>query len=91
MISEKLAEGFTFKIIGNRSVVTIDDLGKHLKTYDNAIELTIDKILSHGKYAACNGIVKSNKEEISFAYFFEFKSAGNNTLKRISEYGISDQ
>lgn len=90
-INEKLEDKFTFKIIGNRTIENTDNLRKHLDSEINVIELTIDEVLSHGKYGACNGIVRSKKKELSFAYFFEFQSAGKNTIKTISEYIITSQ
>jgi hypothetical protein len=90
-INEKLEDKFTFKIIGNRTIETTDDLIKYLDSDINVIELTIDDILSHGKYGACNGIVKSKRDVINFAYFFEFQSVGKNAIKTISEYIITNQ
>ncbi|MEG0851387.1 MAG: hypothetical protein RSF34_11150 [Flavobacterium sp.] len=90
-INEKLEDKFTFKIIGDRTIDTGDELIKYLDSDFNVIELTIHDILSHGKYGACNGIIKCKKEEINFAYFFEFQSAGKNSIKAISEYIIKDE
>ncbi len=88
-IHEKLEDKFAFKIIGNRAIETNEELRQYLDRDINVIELTIDNVLIHGKYGACNGILKSENEEISFAYFFEFQSAGKNTIKSISEYKIT--
>ena len=90
-LNEKLEDIFTFKIIGNRTIKTTDDLIKYLESDVIVVELTISDVLSHGKYGACNGVVKSKKEEINFAYFFEFQSAGKNTIKSISEYIITNE
>ena len=90
-IKEILEDKFTFKIIGNRTFETTDDFRKYLDRDIEVIELSIDDVLSHGKYGACNGIVKSKKEDISFAYFFEFQSAGKNSIKTISEYIITNK
>lgn len=90
-IYDKLEEKFTFKIIGNRCIETKDDLVKYLNCDLDIIELNIDNIISHGKYGACNGMVKCKREVIFFSYFFEFQSAGKNTIKVISEYIITSQ
>ncbi len=90
-INEMLEDKFTFKIIGNRNIETDDEFVKYLHSFINVVELNIDEILSHGKYGACNGTIKYKAKEVNYAYFFEFQSAGKNTIKIISEYKVINQ
>lgn len=87
-INEVLEEKFEYKIISNKTIKVKEDLIRYLDKDITIIELKIDEVLSHGKLGACNGVLKSKKGEINFAYFFEFISAGKNSIKTISEYLI---
>ncbi|HEV7379749.1 MAG TPA: hypothetical protein VGN64_08155 [Dyadobacter sp.] len=88
-INDKLEDIFSFTIVGNRTIKTKEDLKEYLYRDIDVIELTIYDVLSHGKYGACNGCLKTRNEEISFAYFFHFQSAGKNGVSAISEYMIA--
>jgi len=89
-IANGIEDEFEFRIIGHKTISNKEELRKYLNKNVEALELTLDEVLSHGKFGACNGMYKAKKEEMSFAYFFEFKSAGKNTIKIISEYKIAN-
>lgn len=55
-------------------------------TQQTAGKLIIKNIVTHGKMAACNGILKFKDREVRFADFYEFTSAGSATIKRITSY-----
>lgn len=90
-IANGIEDEFEFRIIGHKTISNKEELRKYLVKNVEALELTLDEVLSHGKFGACNGTYKTKKEEIFFAYFFEFKSAGKYTIKIISEYKIANQ
>jgi hypothetical protein len=88
IVDDALEDMFEFRITGLRVIESKEELRKYLDENVSFNELTIDEVLTHGKFGACNGTLKSKKEEICFAYFFEFKSAGKNSIKTISEYKV---
>lgn len=90
-VENKLNDAFEFRIIGRKTIESKKALENYLNNFANVTELTIDEMLSHGKFGACNGIFKTQNEEIHFAYSFEFKSAGKNVIKIITEYKIPSQ
>ncbi|TJY62787.1 hypothetical protein FAZ19_19405 [Sphingobacterium alkalisoli] len=87
-IENIIEDEFQFRIVGKQTVENKKDLQKYLQNGVEVTTLTIDEVLSHGKFGACNGSVELNKQTIDFAYFFSFKSAGKNTVTKISEYKI---
>lgn len=88
-IGQVVEDDFEFRIIPNKTIKNDQELKIYLNKNKNVIELTLEEVLSHGKYGACNGSYKTENKLIHFAYFFEFKSAGKNTIKIISEYKIT--
>jgi hypothetical protein len=87
IVNGGLEKEFEFRIIGNRIILDKEGLRRYLEE-SVVLELTIEEVLTHGKFGASNGFIKSNNEKIAFAYFFEFRSAGKNSIKTISEYKI---
>ena len=87
-VEQMLESNFKLTIIGKNTIEDIESLKKHFSRIPKIEELIIDEILSHGKLGACNGQIKLKKQIIYFAYFFEFKSAGKNTIFEITEYQI---
>lgn len=54
-----------------------------------ADRLVIQHMVTHGKLAACNGILQFGSRELRFAGFYEFTSAGSATVKKITSYVLS--
>lgn len=87
-VGEILDENFSLISFGENSIEVFDVLKEHFSSISKIEELAIHEILSHGKLGACNGKIKLKNQIINFAYFIEFKSAGKNTITKITEYKI---
>jgi len=85
---QMLESNFKLTSIGKNTIEDIESLKKHFSSISKIEELIVNEILSHGKLGACNGQIKLKDQIIYFAYFFEFKSAGKNTIFEITEYQI---
>jgi len=79
---------FKFIRVGKDIIEEKEALKKHFSEVPEIKELMIEEILTHGKFGACNGAIKLKNQIIHFAYFIEFKSAGKNTITKITEYQI---
>ena len=87
-VEEILDNNFNLISFGKNSIETFEELKNHFSQISKFEELVINEILSHGKFAACNGSIKLKSKTVHFAYFIEFKSAGKNTISKIKEYRI---
>ncbi len=85
---KNIDESFVYQRIGKPAINDKENLKKLLKKQSKPTSLTIDQILSHGKFGACNGYLEVSKGVIHFAYFLEFKSAGSNLIKTITLYHV---
>jgi hypothetical protein len=85
---KNINESFVYQRIDKPAINNKENLKKLLKKQSKPTSLTIDQILSHGKFGACNGYLEVSKGVIHFAYFFEFKSAGSNLIKTITLYQL---
>ncbi|WDF66961.1 hypothetical protein PQ465_11650 [Sphingobacterium oryzagri] len=85
---KNINDSFVYQRIHKPSIDNKEDLKKLLKKQSKPTSLTIDQILSHGKFGACNGYLEDSKGITHFAYFFEFKSAGSNLIKIMRLYQV---
>ncbi len=90
-IENLLDDKFEFDMIGEVKIKEKETLKKYLSSFIKITELKINEILSHGKFGACNGEIIVNEQQVNFAYFFEFKSAGKNIIAKIYEYKIENK
>ena len=67
----------------NTAKVVLD----HLASLNKPTSLTIDRVMSHGKVGAVNGIAKYGKSAHRFCYVIEFTSVKCNQIRRIELYG----
>src|SRR5690606_15805745 len=87
-VEQILEPNFKFISIGKDMIEDKEGLKKHFSEVPKMEELMVVDILTHGKFGACNGEIKLKNQIIHFAYFIEFKSAGKNTITKITEYRI---
>lgn len=85
---KNINESFVYQRINKPVIDNKENLKKLLQKRSKPTSLTIDQILSHGKFGACNGYLEVSKGVIHFAYFFEFKSAGSNLIKMVTLYQV---
>lgn len=90
-VEKKLDSEFECSIIGNMLIKDKKSLKDYLINHTTPSQLNLFEILSHGKFGACNGEITAKNKLIHFAYFFEFKSAGKNSIKKITEYKIKSK
>ena len=53
-----------------------------------ATEVAIDRVVSHGRAGAVNGIITRSGKHTAFCHMFEFKNAKGTHVKSISTYSI---
>lgn len=51
-------------------------------------EMTVDRIITHGKEAACSGIMKMGDEYYAFCDLYHFKSAGSQIVNSMETYVV---
>lgn len=87
-VEEILENNFKLVNFITNPIENIEELKEYFSQISEIEELVINEILSHGKFGACNGEIKMKSKKAHFAYFIEFKSAGKNTITKITEYKI---
>ncbi|WP_231463837.1 hypothetical protein [Pedobacter sp. Leaf132] len=85
---ENVNESFIYQRINKPAINNKKDLKELLKKQSRPTTITINQILSHGKFGACNGYLDDSIGITHFAYFFEFKSAGSNLIKTMTLYQV---
>lgn len=86
-----VTESIRWKIIGDKTLEGKEEFLKELDTMKASIasELVLDKILTHGKEGAVNGIIKmQDGKEYAFSDFYEFNSGRDAKVKSITSYVI---
>lgn len=87
-LEELLTEGFIFHRVGIGIIDSISDLKNYSSAVKNPEEVEIISLITHGKLAACDLILKNSNQIYQIAYIFKFQSAAKNYISRISEYKI---
>lgn len=90
-ITESVTDEIVWNIIGDRKIEGKEKFTEELEKMksENATELIIDQILSHGKEGATNGIMKmQNGKKYAFSDFYIFKNAKGAKIKSITSYVI---
>lgn len=93
--SEFLAESITDKIvwviIGRKKIEGKEKFKEELEKMkaEKVSELTLARILTHGKEGAVSGIMKmQNGKQYAFSDFYEFSGAKGTKVKEITSYVI---
>lgn len=90
-LTESVTDDIVWDIIGDTTVEGKDNFQKVLKERNNSKvrELTLDKILTHGKEGAVSGNIKTEEgKSYAFSDFYEFRGAKGNKVKAITSYVI---
>ncbi|MEH0153099.1 nuclear transport factor 2 family protein [Limibacter armeniacum] len=86
-----VTEDIIWTIVGDKTIVgkqKFHEALQEMKSYKTS-EVIIDKILTHGKEGAANGIMKMESgNSYAFADFYEFSSAKGVKIKAISSYVV---
>ncbi|MFD2744493.1 MULTISPECIES: nuclear transport factor 2-like protein [Sphingobacterium] len=90
-LSAMLHDDFTFRLVEQSRTIFKEDLKSYLSSGNHTIHLTIDKILSHGKFGAVKGMVEQSVGKTNFAFFMEFRSAGNDLIHSIVLFNINHE
>ncbi len=90
-LTESVTDKIVWNIIGDKKIEGkerfSDELEK-MKTKKTS-ELTLDRILTHGKEGAVSGIMKmQNGKKFAFSDFYEFSGAKGAKIKSITSYVI---
>lgn len=90
-LTECVTDDIMWHIIGDKTVEGKDNFQKVLKERNNnkVRELTLDKILTHGKEGAVSGNIKTEDgKNYAFSDFYEFRGAKGSKVKAITSYVI---
>lgn len=71
----------------NGTATTAEAILDEVSTLNEPSDLTIDRVISHGKVGAVNGSVRRSKGEQRFCHVIEFTSVKCNRVHRIESYG----
>jgi len=77
-LTESVADKIVWDIIGEKKIVGKEKFTEHLikMKAEKASELVLDRILTHGKEGAVNGIMKmQNGKKYAFSDFYDFNGA----------------
>jgi len=90
-ITESVTDEIEWNIIGDKIIEGKEKFIKELEKMKSrkTAELIIDQILSHGKEAASNGIMKmQDGKRYAFSDFYKFQGAKGTQIKSIHSYVI---
>lgn len=83
-----LSDAIVWEMANDKILYGFEEVSDFLEQIEKykADRLVIRSMITHGKMAACNGLLKYGDEEVHFADFYEFTSAGSATIKKITSY-----
>ena len=84
-----VSDDIEWNIMGDQKISGKEQFTKKLETLksEKVSELILDRILTHGKEGAANGIIKmQNGKEYAFSDFYEFTSAKGAKVRSITSY-----
>ncbi|WP_235297336.1 nuclear transport factor 2 family protein [Portibacter marinus] len=86
-----VTDDIIWEIVGEKTIEGKEKYKKEIlkmKEY-KVSEMVVDKVLSHGKTGAANGVLSmSDGKRYAFADFYEFKSHTSTQLKSITSYSM---
>lgn len=86
-----MADDIVWDMIGNKKVQGKEDVRKELESMglEEATELIIDTIITHGDIASANGVMKFAGTTIAFCDVYKFTGHDKNAkIKELTSYGI---
>ena len=90
-ILNNVSKNIRWEIVGDFTVNGVDEFSKYLKTMESveSWEIQINKIITHGKDAAINGIIKSNDgKEYAFCDVYRLTGFKNPKVSEMTSYVI---
>ena len=88
---ENVTEDVVWEMVGDKTIEGKNEYSKTItKMKDEKVsEFVIEKIVTHGKVGAVNGIVRmKNGKNYAFSDFYEFKNTKSTDLRTITSYVI---
>jgi len=74
--------------IGKKPIEGQDAVLSAIRKSGPATEVAVDRVVSHGRAGAVNGIITRSGKHTAFCHMFEFKNAKGTHVKSISTYSI---
>ena len=74
--------------IGKKPIEGQDAVLSAIRKSGPATEVAIDRVVSHGRAGAVNGIITRSGKHTAFCHMFEFKNAKGTHVKSISTYSM---
>ena len=92
-VSSFFHKDIQWEMVGDKTITGYDPVVTFLKEMGvkPALQLDLDTIVTHGKFAAARGILHFENEEVTFHDFYEFSSAGSNKIIKISSIAIANR
>ena len=74
--------------IGKKPIEGQDAVLSAIRKSGPATAVTIERVVSHGRAGAVNGIITRRGKHTAFCHMFEFKNAKGTHVKSISTYSM---
>ncbi len=90
-IIAQVTDDIVWELIGERIIEGKASFSKAINEMKEkeVAEITIEKVVTHGKEGAVNGIMKMNDgKQYAFADFYEFKNTTSTTINTMTSYVI---
>lgn len=90
-LTENVTDDIVWKIIGDKTIEGKEKYAAALEEMKEmeVTEMTIEKVVTHGKEGAVNGtLTMGDGETYAFADFYEFKNTRAKELRSITSYVI---
>lgn len=90
-LAGSVTDTIVWNIMGERKIEGKEQFMEELERMkaEEASELILDRVLSHGKEGAASGVMKmKNGKEYAFSDFYEFSGAKGASVKSITSYVI---
>ena len=90
-IIAQVADDIVWEVMGERAIEGKDSFSKAIKEMKGkeVVEITIEKVVTHGKEGAVNGMMKmKDGKQYAFADFYEFKNTTSTTIKTMASYVV---
>lgn len=83
-----LSDDIVWEIVGDKTIKGISDVKASLDEMAayRAEELSLFQIITHGKEASAHGFFRFKDQNVAFADFYTFTSAGSSKIKHLTSY-----
>ncbi|WP_262508126.1 nuclear transport factor 2 family protein [Sphingobacterium haloxyli] len=91
-IIAQVTDDIVWAVMGERTIEGKDSFSKAINEMKKkeVAEITIEKVVTHGKEGSVNGIMKmKDGKQYAFADFYEFKNTTSTTIKTMTSYVIN--